>query len=331
VATLDLRLRARLRAFDLDVALTLGAETLALAGPSGAGKTTVLRMLCGLARPDDGRIAVAGRTWLDTAAGVDLRPERRAVGLVPQDHALFPHMTALGNVAFADRARAGELLERLGVAHLAGERPGRLSGGERQRVALARALARRPQVLALDEPLAALDAQTRRAVRRELGALLRDLAIPTLLVTHDFDDAAELSDRVAVLADGRLRQVGTPAELLAEPADAFVASFAGANALPGTAVARPNGGCAIALDAGGELLSAVTAHGRVAAVVAPWDVALARGGPGVGVVVASAVRLGSRTRVHAGPLVAEVDGPGFAPGERVVASAPPERVRPVAL
>lgn len=198
-----------------------------MAGPSGAGKTSVLRVIAGLVRPDRGLVACGDDVWLDTERGVDRPPERRSVGLVPQDYALFPHMSVASNVGFADPAAADRLLERFGIAPLADERPDRLSGGERQRVAVARALARNPAVLALDEPLAALDAQTRRAVRTELAAILAGLNVPTLIVTHDFDDARALASRVAVLVDGTIRQVGTPDELISRPADAFVAAFTG--------------------------------------------------------------------------------------------------------
>jgi len=201
-----------------------------LAGPSGAGKTSVLRVIAGLARPRHGRVAFGEELWLDTDCGIDVAPERRSVGLVPQDYALFPHLSVAANVGFADPAAADGLMRRLGIAALANERPGSLSGGERQRVALARALARKPAVLALDEPLAALDAQTRRAVRGELAMVLDDLGIPALIVTHDFEDACALASRVAVLVDGTIRQVGTPAELVASPADPFVAAFTGAEA-----------------------------------------------------------------------------------------------------
>src|SRR5207248_2778090 len=135
------------------------------------------------------------------------RPEERSVGYVFQEYALFPHLTVRGNVAYGGEARVDELLERFGIAHLAGERPTELSGGERQRVALARALARNPKVLLLDEPLAALDAQTKREVRAELHSILRGLALPTLLVTHDFEDAATLAGTVGVLVAGELRQL----------------------------------------------------------------------------------------------------------------------------
>ena len=237
VENLELDIAVGLRSFELGVSLSIAAETVALVGPSGAGKTTVLRAIAGLRRPDRGRIALGGRVWFDAAAKVDLPPERRSVGLVFQEYALFPHMTVQANVAFggASDARVRELLDRVQMAHLAGERPGGLSGGERQRVAVARALARNPQVLLLDEPLSALDAHTRTAVRGELQDVLGALALPTLLVTHDFRDAAALADRIGVIVDGRLRQEGTAAELVAHPADAFVASFTGGNLLPGRA------------------------------------------------------------------------------------------------
>ncbi|HZO36955.1 MAG TPA: ATP-binding cassette domain-containing protein [Solirubrobacteraceae bacterium] len=230
MAALTLRIHTPLRSFALDVALNVGRETVALAGPSGAGKTSVLRVIAGLARPRHGRVAFGEELWLDTDCGIDVAPERRSVGLVPQDYALFPHLSVAANVGFADPAAADGLMRRLGIAALANERPGSLSGGERQRVALARALARKPAVLALDEPLAALDAQTRRAVRGELAMVLDDLGIPALIVTHDFEDACALASRVAVLVDGTIRQVGTPAELVASPADPFVAAFTGAEA-----------------------------------------------------------------------------------------------------
>ena len=162
--TLTLDLTSRLRLFDLALSLEVGAgETVALVGPSGAGKSTVLRAVAGLARVT-GTVRLGGERWLDSAAGIDLPPERRSVGLVFQEYALFPHMSVADNVEFGGRERTAELLERLNIGHLVGERPAELSGGERQRVALARALARAPRVMLLDEPLSALDSRTRAAV-----------------------------------------------------------------------------------------------------------------------------------------------------------------------
>ncbi len=221
-----------LRDFTLRTAFAAGPEVVALVGPSGAGKSTVLRSIAGLVQPDSGQIDCGGSTLFCRQAGrparVDLAPELRNVGYVPQHQALFPHRTVRANVAYGSSgAVADELLGRFGIGHLAGERPGGLSGGERQRVALARALARRPAVLLLDEPLTGLDTQTRGAVRAELGAELRRLAIPVLLVTHDFSDAAALADRVVVIEHGRIHQQGTPHELLERPQDAFVTALAG--------------------------------------------------------------------------------------------------------
>ncbi|RDI74772.1 ABC-type spermidine/putrescine transport system ATPase component [Gaiella occulta] len=309
--TLHVSLRHALRSFALELTLDVGCETFALVGPSGAGKSSVLRAIAGLLRPDTGRVALADHVWLDTAQGVDIPPERRSVGLVFQEYALFPHMTVRANVVFGGSGRADALLERLGVAHLAGARPGDISGGERQRVALARALARDPGVLLLDEPLSALDAHTRAAVRAELRELLAELGLPVLLVTHDFEDAATLADRIGVLVDGRVLQVGGAADLVAAPADAFVASFTGANVLHGTA--RSGGGLTeVVLDGGGSIWTTDAGEGPVALAVYPWDVSIGRDAAGDSAVnhvcapISSLVALGNRVRVRVGPLTAEV-------------------------
>jgi molybdate transport system ATP-binding protein len=191
-----------LRSFDLRVALAVERETLAVVGPSGSGKTTLLRAIAGLARPTEGTIRLGEEVWFDDRT--DLPPEHRSVGLVFQDYALFPHLTVEQNVAYGGANGVETLLDSFHVAHLAHEKPGKLSGGERQRVALARALARGPRVLLLDEPLAALDSGTRGRVRAELAQLLREIRLPTLLVTHDEEDAAVLADRTATLHDGSL-------------------------------------------------------------------------------------------------------------------------------
>jgi len=331
VETLHVDLDHALRSFRLSLALDVAAETVALVGPSGAGKTSVLRAIAGLLRPERGRIALEDETWLDTASRVDLPPERRRVGLVFQEYALFPHLSVRANVAFGGRDRVDELLERFGIAALADARPGAISGGERQRVALARALARDPGVLLLDEPLSALDAHTRRRVRGELREVLGELGLPTLMVTHDFEDATSLADRVGVLVDGRLLQVGSPSELVASPADAFVAGFTGANLLRGVASASSNGLTEVALDAGFTAYSADEARGRVALAVYPWEVSVAREAPDDSAVnhlrapIASIVTLGNRARVRIGPVTAEVttqsaERLGLHEGEVVVAS-----------
>lgn len=237
---LQIRLTLPRRALRVAVDLEVGTETLVLVGPSGAGKSTVLRAVAGLERPREGRIAAGDEVWFDAERRVNLPPERRSVGMVFQQYALFPHMTVLGNVRFGGAAGAEELLERLGIAHLAGVRPTEISGGERQRAALARALARRPRVLLLDEPMAALDPHTRDAVRAELRTALAGLALPTLIVSHDFEDAIALGHRVAVMDAGTIVQTGTVDTLIGAPATPFVETL--------TRRHRPGGG----LHAGDE-------------------------------------------------------------------------------
>ena len=314
MAILHADLSHPLRAFGLELTLDVGAETLALVGPSGAGKSSVLRAIAGLLRPAHGRVVLDGETWLDTARRVDVPPERRSVGLVFQDYALFPHLSVRRNVAFGapDRNAVDTLLERFRITGLADARPPDLSGGERQRVALARALAREPRALLLDEPLSALDSHTRATVRGELHDLLASLGLPVILVTHDFEDAATLADRVGVLVEGRLRQVGTPAELVAAPVDPFVARFTGANLVPGTVVGERDGLTEVELDTGGSMWSSDVLVGRVALSVYPWEVSLSHELPDDSTVnhlrapIARITTLGNRARVAVGPLVAEV-------------------------
>jgi len=320
------------RGFDVGLALDVGRETVALVGPSGAGKTTVLRAIAGLVRPARGRIECDGEIWFDSDARVDRRPDERSVGLVFQDYALFPHLSVERNVGFGSRARVDELLERFGIRHLARARPRELSGGERQRVALARALAREPKALLLDEPTAALDAHTRAGVRAELGELLRELGLPALLVTHDFEDAAALADRIGVLVEGELRQVAAPADLVASPADGFVASLAGGTLVDGVARRTGDGLTEVRLEAGGTVYSTDEASGPVSVLVYPWEVSLGLHavadesalnhvhGP-----VVSLALVGNRVRVRVGELTAEVTATsaerlGLAVGRPVVAS-----------
>lgn len=343
---LDVTLRTTVGTLALDVALAVAAgRCLALAGPSGAGKTSVLRAIAGLLRPREGRIVCGPETWLDTARGIAVPPERRRCGLVFQDYALFGHMSAWRNVAYAlrhvprrrRRAEARALLARFGIdGPRLDARPARLSGGERQRVALARTLAARPRAMLLDEPLAALDARTRHHAGRELIAVLRELEVPAVLVTHDFGEAARLGDEVAVLDGGRIVQRGSASELAARPASPFVADFTGASVLTG--VARPVGGglTAVALDGGGTVLATDVAVGAVAVAVHPWDVAIEPASATDGgssrnrlvAQVATVTVIGNRVRVGLAlpqPLVAEITRPALerlalAPGARVVAS-----------
>ncbi len=199
-------------------------ELLALVGHSGSGKTTLLRTIAGLWRPETARVAVDGEVWLDTAAGVDLPPHRRHVGVVFQNYALFPHMTAAQNVMAAmdrgapdPRVEAERLLALVNLPDLADRKPAQLSGGQQQRVAVARALARRPQALLLDEPFSAVDRATRERLYDEIIALRAHLKMPVVLVTHDVNEAQLLADRMAVIENGRIVREGTTAEVMADP------------------------------------------------------------------------------------------------------------------
>jgi len=216
----------------LDTKFACGeGELLALVGISGAGKTTILRTIAGLYRPQLGHVGCGEATWLDTERGLDLPPHRRRVGLVFQSYALFPHMTALGNVLAALGHRPAEereavaraLLDQVHLHRLASRRPAELSGGQQQRVAIARALAREPLVLLLDEPFSAVDRPTRRRLQTELTELRQAVRMPIILVTHDIAEAAALADRICVVDRGETLQTDRPADLLAAPANARVA------------------------------------------------------------------------------------------------------------
>jgi molybdate transport system ATP-binding protein len=257
--SLSARLELTRDEFTLDIALDVAAgETMGLLGPNGSGKSTTLRCLAGLEAPRAGRIDISGVTVEDTARGIDLPPERRSVGFVFQDYLLFPHMTVLDNVAFGLRARgearqaadtrARQWLDRLEIGDLAPRKPGQLSGGQAQRVALARALVIEPDLLLLDEPLAALDAGTRASVRSLLRRHLADFRGAVVLVTHDPMDAMVLADRVVVLEDGRAVQEGTPGDVARRPESAYVAQLVGVNMLRGQADAG-----VVTLDDGGEI------------------------------------------------------------------------------
>jgi ABC-type sulfate/molybdate transport systems ATPase subunit len=311
VDTLTTSFTLPLRTFALSVDLIV-RDTLALVGPSGAGKTSVLRAVAGLVRPSEGRIALGGEVWFDSSSGIFRKPDERRVGLVFQEYALFPHMTVRQNVAYGGRERVDEYLERFRISHLARAHPPQLSGGERQRVALARALARDPGVLLLDEPLSALDAHTKVAVRGELQELLRDFGLPTVLVTHDYEDAAALAGRVGVIVDGTLRQLGSPRDLVSHPADGFVAAFTGANLLRGIARAGERGLTEVMLETGETVFSTDEARGAVDVVVYPWEILLSRThaeDSAQNVIygeIRSIMHVGNRVRVRVGPVVAEV-------------------------
>jgi molybdate transport system ATP-binding protein len=293
-------------------------------GPNGAGKTTLLRLIAGLLTPASGRIECGGAVWFDGRRGVE--PERRGVGYVFQDYALFPHMSVRGNVAYGARGPVEPLLARMGIAHLARARPRQLSGGERQRVALARALAHDPRLLLLDEPLSALDPDTRFALTGDLHRLLSSAGVPALIVTHSYEEAVGLAPDVIVLEAGRVSQSGPVRDLVERPASAFVARFAGLNYLEGRARGRT-----VTLDGGGEVEAAEPATGRVAVLIEPWEITLAEAPAATSALnqlpatVSHVAVTANRARVTLGPLVAEVtarsvDQLAIAPGRRLVAS-----------
>ncbi len=238
--TLCARVVARAGDLRLDVQLRAGRQPLVLAGPNGSGKTTLLRVLAGAHPVSEGEIVVGGEVLFSARRGVDLPCERRGVGYVPQGFGLFPHLSALDNVAFGlstgarrlsrrqRRARALQLLAELGCAELADRDTRQLSGGETQRVALARALAVGPRLLLLDEPLSALDAVARRSVRAFLAERVRAAGVPAVVVTHDVRDAAALGASICVLQRGGVVQRGSLDALRACPANDFVAEFVGA-------------------------------------------------------------------------------------------------------
>jgi ABC-type sulfate/molybdate transport systems ATPase subunit len=333
VAVLTAQFSLPLRHFELELALEFD-DVVALAGPSGAGKSSTLAVIAGLARPRRGRVTLDGDVWFDAQARIDRPPDRRRVGMVFQEYALFPHMTVRENVAYGGRERVEEFLARLRIDHLATARPDALSGGERQRVALARALARDPGVLLLDEPLAALDPHTRGAVRSELAALLAELGLPTLIVTHDYGDAVALASRVGVIAFGRLRQLDRASELTAHPADAFVAAFTGANLLRGRVTGTAGALTEVTLESGERLHSTDAASGEVDVAVAPWEISLDGSPPANANTVSGRIgtltQVGGTIRATVGPLVVELalaHGAALVAGDAVTACFDPAATR----
>ncbi|MFU8853150.1 ABC transporter ATP-binding protein [Micromonospora sp. SL1-18] len=301
----------------VDLEVRVG-ELVTLVGPSGSGKSTILRLIAGLERPDGGRILVNG---LDVSL---LPPHRRGVAMVFQDYALYPHLSARGNLLFGLRVRrvrrgeaeqrAQQAAERLGITDLLDRYPDQMSGGQRQRVALARAVLREPRVYLFDEPMASLDAPLRFATRADLLALHRELGTATIYVTHDQAEAMTLGDRVAVLHGGQVRQVGRPQEVYDRPADTFVAGFLGSppmNLVPGGGVLGGTAGLTLG--------------------VRPEDLALDPEGP-LEATVEAVEALGSEaivlTRCADGTRLAVRTGPrsGVRPGDRVRLRPDPSRI-----
>jgi len=274
-----------LGSLDLRVALDAAdGQTIAVLGPNGAGKTTLLRALAGLVPLDAGVVRVDGEVMDDPAARAFVVPERRSVGVVFQDYLLFPHLSALDNVAFGLRSRgvtraearrrAHDWLARVGLDDRAAVKPSVLSGGQQQRVALARALVTEPRLLLLDEPLAALDAGTRAVLRRELRTHLATVGGARVLVTHDLLDAVALADRLVVLEHGRVAQTGTVQEVAQRPRSRYVADLVGVNLLPGKAA-----GVEVTLDGGGRVVTGDPVAGDVYVAIQPHSVSVHRARP----------------------------------------------------
>jgi spermidine/putrescine transport system ATP-binding protein len=327
---------------DVSLAVESG-EFFSLLGPSGCGKTTSLRMIAGFERPDEGRI------FIGDGDVTQRPPHKRPVNTVFQSYALFPHLTVEENVAFGlrfsktakdeGRRRVGEVLELVSLSGFERRRPHQLSGGQQQRVALARALVLSPSVLLLDEPLGALDAKLRRGLQVELKSLQRDVGITFLYVTHDQEEALTMSDRLAVMHGGRIRQLGTPREVYEEPATAFVADFLGVSNLmsgtaDGTGVVTVDG---VRLEAGA---GDTRASGEVRVTIRPERVELEPGGASgpsrIRCTVRELVYLGSTTQVFVltesgaslQALLANTGQPlPYARGDAVVAHLPPDALR----
>jgi spermidine/putrescine transport system ATP-binding protein len=352
----EVRLESLVKRFGNDVAVDgidvhmPPGEFFTLVGPSGCGKTTTLRMIAGFERPTSGRILLDGVDVAQTP------PHRRNVNTVFQSYALFPHLTVADNIAFGlkykrmtkgERHRLiGEMLERVRLTGFEGRKPDKLSGGQQQRVALARALILRPRVLLLDEPLAALDARLRKDLQVELKTLQSELGVTFVFVTHDQEEALTMSDRIAVMNEGRVEQAGAPQAVYEEPATLFVADFLGvSNLIPAEATGPDGVGCT--LTVGEQRLratqGATSARGDVKAMVRPERVRVEPHGtagdnrlPGL---VEHVVFLGSfrevRVRVVGGALVKAVapnDGgvSAYEQGTPVTVHLPPDAIRVLA-
>jgi len=260
-----------------DINLTVDeGEYFIVLGPTGAGKTVLLESIAGLYPVKSGQI------WLRGKEVTRLEPEKRNISIVYQDHALFPHLSAAGNILFGlklqrrPRQELDKVLDwlsdLLGIAHLLDRSPDTLSGGEKQKVALARALSTKPEVLLLDEPLSALDPETREGVQRELRQLHNQLKVTTIHVTHDFDEAIALGDHIAVLGEGSIKQVGTPEQVFHQPNSEFVARFAMARNIFAGEVLETENGSIVFRTEGTELAVATDLRGRLHASVRPEDI-----------------------------------------------------------
>lgn len=263
------------------------STVLILFGPSGSGKTTILRSVAGLEWPEEGSIQFVSRVWLDTRAGITVPPQDRHIGYMPQDYALFPTYTVAGNIAYGlshlsthDRKkRVDEMLDLFQLRGFESAKPRELSGGQQQRVALARAVAPRPLLLLLDEPLSALDAPTRLHLRDELRSLLKQLALPSIIVTHDWAEALTMGDVMAVISAGEVLQVGAPIEVFSRPQNAEVARVVGIETVvKGRVIGSADGMLRVSVN--GTTLTAVEPESTgpdVFACIRAEDVVLERG------------------------------------------------------
>jgi iron(III) transport system ATP-binding protein len=310
-----------------DIAITIEpGRVFALLGPSGCGKTTLLRIIAGLERPDAGRVAIGGDVVTSVEGNVFVPPERRRVGMVFQDWALFPHLSVAANVGYGlprrpdRRERVEHALAMVGMSGLGDRNPTTLSGGQQQRVALARAIAPEPTVILLDEPFSNLDTALRVQVRGEVHRLLSDLGITTVFVTHDQEEAFVLGDEVGVMHDGRIIQQATPADLYARPADPWVAGFVGdANLVDGETF----GDRAATVVGPVPLAVALPADGPARVLLRPEELGIVAGDSATVEILefyghdsVYVVRLddGAAIRVRIGSL------PAFRPGDRVAVS-----------
>lgn len=320
---------ARVGELVLDVALRIEQPgMLVLVGANGAGKTTLLNLLAGVRQPDRGRIVLDDTVYFDSNRGIFVPPHARSVGYVFQEYALFPHLSVFDNVSFGLRAqgqRRTELraqvmpvLEQLGVAGAATAAVTQLSGGQRQRVALARALVLHPRLLLLDEPLAALDPETRRTLRIELRQLLTTLSCFTVVVTHSPLDALVFGDRIAVMETGRIAQIGSRHDLLQQPRSPAVAELMGVNFFQGPVVRRGSGGIAEVEIDGGRVRIVNAASDDVLIALAPQDITLHLEPP-----------TGTAQNVFRGPIVQLVPEPPFGERVRVLLATTPALVAEV--
>lgn len=345
---LSCRIQKKLSDFSLDLDFQVGAETLVIAGPSGNGKSMTLRSLAGLVPPDTGQISVGERILFDHRRKINLPAERRNIGFVFQNYALFPHFTVEENIAYGLRSRklsqsarnerVTNMLEKLNIVPLRDRLPSELSGGEQQRTALARALVLEPSALLLDEPLSALDITTRGKVRRELKRILSTLEIPTILVTHDYEDAISLGDRILVLESGAVVQQGTASDLLNKPHSQFVADFSGSHYFSANVIGHNSEMSQVKVGEGKQILVSVESvpGGNAAVVVFPWDIELALQGPklpaknGWWSIVTNVLNYGNKKRVVVEgriPLTAEVGTDwNISEGDRVFVIIPADKV-----